>query len=640
MRTTPIRSIGHHSLSWVIGADMTGIRLHIVLFIFLFSGALSSESAAQTKRAVVVGINTYAPTETGTGFTLRKWKDLDGAVNDAQAMEALLLGRFEFDEVTLLLEEDATRDAIFSALQAMQQASSAGDVALFYYAGHGSQVKNLASTEADGLDETIVPSDVPDGSADIRDKELRGVFNGILDRGSYLTLIFDSCHSGSITRGLPGTATRFLERAPGEINDPTELPRPVDRGALILSSAQDNQLASEMLDDGGNARGAFSWALNRALSEMDVDAPASDVFLKARALMKGRGLTQNPVIGGLADRRDSPLFGGVSTQSSEQSVLVLGSEDSLVSVQGGLATGLRPGSELRDIAGRRFEVSRAAGPASSLVRPLEHDIFPEAGDELTVTKWVAAEQVPVRFYIPRSASSFEDVLALGQQFGAIDPVADPTSQPAGSSVLLAEDWSFVLPDGTSASLSSDLVDDVRSRLSASDTSVHVELPAFQALAEFLEADLLTMGLSGLMTDDRASADYILTGRFNDGTLQYAWVRASATRGDSNSPAPPRSDYLTVPVDPATASTVLARDVKRLNVIYGWLGLSSPPDEGAFPYAITGFEDVDSGSLTTPGDTLSIGNRYRIILEASQDAIFQAQMQASISNSMMVSFRAK
>ena len=58
----------------------------------------------------------------------------------AQAMEALLLGRFEFDEVTLLLEEDATRDAIFSALQAMQQASTAGDVALFYYAGHGVQV--------------------------------------------------------------------------------------------------------------------------------------------------------------------------------------------------------------------------------------------------------------------------------------------------------------------------------------------------------------------------------------------------------------------------------------------------------------------------------------------------------------------
>ena len=77
--------------------------------------------SAQQKRAVVVGINTYAPTETGSGFALRKWKDLAGAVHDAEAMAALLEARFGFDEIVLLTEQDATRDAILSALDELER---------------------------------------------------------------------------------------------------------------------------------------------------------------------------------------------------------------------------------------------------------------------------------------------------------------------------------------------------------------------------------------------------------------------------------------------------------------------------------------------------------------------------------------
>jgi integrase len=47
-----------------------------------------------------------------------------------------------------------------------------GDVRFFYHAGHGSQVPNSLSSEADELDKSLVPSD----GNDIRDKELRRLY--------------------------------------------------------------------------------------------------------------------------------------------------------------------------------------------------------------------------------------------------------------------------------------------------------------------------------------------------------------------------------------------------------------------------------------------------------------------------------
>lgn len=608
---------------------------HIPYWLCLLAAAISigiaNLSTAQTKRAVVVGINQYTPTEAASGFALRKWKDLDGAVNDAEAMAALLESRFAFDEIILLTDGQASRAAILDALENLEASSTAGDVSLFYYAGHGSQVRNTASSESDGLDETIVPADVPDGAEDIRDKELRGVFNDILDKGALLTLIFDSCHSGSITRGLPGTATRFLEPSDRVINDPSEPPRPVDRGALVLSSAQDSQLASEMLDDLDIPRGAFSWALNRALLELPPTASASDVFLKARAYMKGKGMSQDPVLGGDTDRRSAPLFGGAADETSGTEIFVLGIEDGAVRLQAGLATGLRPGSQLQDESGRSFVVTRASGPASSLAEPEGHEVMPQPGDRMTVVSWVAAANIPVRFHIPRSSLSHDDLIGQAERFSALNPIPDPTEQVANQVLFHDKTWQWLGEDGNTVDLGNS--PSARDIPDAGNSPIHMELPAFADLATQVSVDLNTMGLAPLLTDDRSTADYILTGRLEEGSLRYAWVQRDATSGQSTSAAPPRTDYLAIPKNPSTASTILARDVKRLNVVFGWLGLNSPPDEGAFPYRISGFENVTDGSVALPSDTLAIGERYRILLSASTEAIFKAQMQATITNAM-------
>src|SRR5207253_10478004 len=136
-----------------------------------------------------------------------------------------------------------------------------GDVSLFFYAGHGSQVFNSKSPEQDHLDESLVPADAYKGARDIRDKELARVFNDILDRGITLTVIVDSCHSASIARAGRSSRTRAMEFDPRDAHDPGDAKtNPQERGALIMASTQEGEEAKETAD---RQHGAFTWALTK-----------------------------------------------------------------------------------------------------------------------------------------------------------------------------------------------------------------------------------------------------------------------------------------------------------------------------------------------------------------------------------------
>ncbi len=81
---------------------------------------------------------------------------------------------------------------------------------VFYDASHGSLRVNSKGNKLTVLvngkyvhaDSTLVPSDAYTGGYDVRDREMTRIFNAALDKGVHLTVIFDSCHSGGITRGI------------------------------------------------------------------------------------------------------------------------------------------------------------------------------------------------------------------------------------------------------------------------------------------------------------------------------------------------------------------------------------------------------------------------------------------------------
>jgi len=85
-----------------------------------------------------------------------------------------------------------------------------GDTVVFYDASHGSLRVNSKGNKLTVLvggqyvhaDSTMVPSDAYKGGYDVRDREMTRIFNAALDKGVHLTVIFDSCHSGGISRGI------------------------------------------------------------------------------------------------------------------------------------------------------------------------------------------------------------------------------------------------------------------------------------------------------------------------------------------------------------------------------------------------------------------------------------------------------
>ncbi len=173
------------------------------------------------KRAVLIGIDQYEDPDI---------EDLSGCVNDVESMAAVLGERYEFesDNVTKLIHPgDNTRKGILDALRLMVDSTEHGDVAVVYYSGHGSQIRDTENEEKDGWDETIVPSDTGRSGhpevLDIVDDELSSYIVALAQRTPYTTFIFDSCHSGSIDRDLirPGTVQALREAS-----------RPVPRATL------------------------------------------------------------------------------------------------------------------------------------------------------------------------------------------------------------------------------------------------------------------------------------------------------------------------------------------------------------------------------------------------------------------------
>ncbi|WP_179955769.1 caspase family protein [Bacillus sp. SH7-1] len=141
---------------------------------------------------------------------------LKGCINDVKGITKLLVEKFQFSisDIQILLEEAATRQNILNSLDYLISELKSGDIGVLAFHGHGTQVADEPPIdEEDILDEVIVPYD---GINDkkvlyenvIRDDEIQERLVKLQQNVSF-TFIFDSCHSGTITRDITG-ATRSV----------------------------------------------------------------------------------------------------------------------------------------------------------------------------------------------------------------------------------------------------------------------------------------------------------------------------------------------------------------------------------------------------------------------------------------------
>lgn len=158
---------------------------------------VSASNSARRVYAVMVGISDYP----GTG------NDLPLTADDARKLQQALSrqGTLAPESVTLI-DGQATRAGLRSAFQRVAQAAGPNDLFIFFYSGHGNQVRSqVSATEPDGKNETI---EMVDGA--ITDDEMNEMFQQV--RAQTALLILDSCFSGGFARDVvsrPGVMGLF-----------------------------------------------------------------------------------------------------------------------------------------------------------------------------------------------------------------------------------------------------------------------------------------------------------------------------------------------------------------------------------------------------------------------------------------------
>jgi len=141
------------------------------------------------RKALLVGINAYPIAA------------LRGCINDVQQMKMMLKQYYGFqdDGIKLLLDGDATAAGIEAGLEWLAEGGANVDaVRVFHYSGHGSYVADKNGDEPDGHDECLVPYDYKSVGF-ITDDVLKTLYDRF-PTGSNLTLVMDSCHSGTVNR--------------------------------------------------------------------------------------------------------------------------------------------------------------------------------------------------------------------------------------------------------------------------------------------------------------------------------------------------------------------------------------------------------------------------------------------------------
>lgn len=419
------------------------------------------------KWALLVGIDRYP----GFGSEVQ----LEGCVNDVQILRDALIRRFGFTEerMTVLLNERATRDGILDAMEDLVRKVGEDDVVVFHYSGHGSQKREPEGEEdePDGWDETLVPFDsgrFPRQNRDITDDEIYGWLLRLTARTPHVTLIIDSCHSGTVVRKDFGGKVRWVCGEKPSHDSPGQ---PVLRGAstegpsgwlplggkyVLLAACASMETASEIpVGEPEPVRhGALTYlVVQELMSPSFTGGTYRELFERLSPRVKALSLSQNPQLEG---DRDREVF-GVQRIHPMPFLSVRSREGDKVVLDAGGACGLTVGSEweiyepgtrsVQDDAGKIGEVIVTAVRATfSEARILKEgkDLRIEAGARAVETvRCLKAARLKVEI-VARADRRRELVDFLLSSSLVVE--ARP-GEPADARISL-EDWTAILADGT------------------------------------------------------------------------------------------------------------------------------------------------------------------------------------------------
>ena len=308
-------------------------------------------------KGLLLGVNEYAYVS-----------DLRGCENDVRDVSKLLIDTFGFSErnIRRQVNDAVTKVAVRDGFAWLVDGAMAGDRLVFHFSGHGSYTESADDDEA--VDELLCLYDMSweNSNSYLLDDEL-GELASTSPRGVRLTVILDSCYSGTGTRALglrrPKTqliavadtafqiagdgragatkslASRSADSLKALRSDPEKLVvarfvepnathqellasrklrkfgKSLQRAELnhqLLSAASDNQTAADAFID-GEYHGAFSFYLSKSAGGGGRQSITRVIVDDVRRSLQAGGYGQTPQLEG--PFAGEVLFGGTPSSS-------------------------------------------------------------------------------------------------------------------------------------------------------------------------------------------------------------------------------------------------------------------------------------------------------------------------------------
>lgn len=260
------------------------------------------------KKALCIAINDYP------GYN----NDLKGCVNDAKNWSQLLQNKYGFTIVDTLLDRKATKVAVYHAIKKLVKQAKDGDILVITYSGHGTNVRDTSRDEADGRDEAWCMYD-----GNLIDDDIKKLIAG-LPSGVKLTVISDSCHSGTVTRAFmeatnAGEYDEYIKARYMPPEDDIEAfaisSMPLEKAVfeprsgmkeILISGCKSTEYSYDARIN-GQATGAFSYhAIN--ILKNNPGITYEDFYKKLREQLPTRRFSQTPQLEGSEENKKAVMF--------------------------------------------------------------------------------------------------------------------------------------------------------------------------------------------------------------------------------------------------------------------------------------------------------------------------------------------
>jgi hypothetical protein len=279
---------------------------------------------------------------------------LNGCVNDARSFSEYLNRFADANGLPIktveLFDEKATRQGIIKGFSHFDAAKD-GDMCVFYYSGHGSQMPAPKEfwDESDGMSETLVCYDSRlSKGRDLADKELGYLlWKATAEKDVHFLVVTDCCHSGSITR-KESERSRMADAAVTQVKareylgfaeyvkKENSLQPPAARH-IHLSAAMSSQTAKEYLIE-GTQRGVFTYSLVETLEATGGRTTYTHLMEAVNAKVKNRVKEQSPQFSAyrFQDKRSLSFLGDGVTLNQQDFLLTFDKDFGWIVKAGGL----------------------------------------------------------------------------------------------------------------------------------------------------------------------------------------------------------------------------------------------------------------------------------------------------------------